>query len=285
MFKEYKTLFKNLREAQEKLWSESTPWQPSSILPAELDQWQRSLFDNFSGMTRQAIDQSLDMQQAWLDQWAERAGSAKIKPKQFAGLSEEAQRSVGNWIEHQQGMWTQWLKLLQDSGAQLPTHGGMDRIFEQSLQQQMDTLQQWSKLDKPASLSVKQMNKLAEQIADAVTQSIETQQKLWGMWFDGLQQASEKIAVTAAPVTKKTAKPTAKPAKPATTTADDDLKLISGIGPGLETKLKERGYTTLAQIAKLTEAQIAELEKTVIRFPGRIKRDDWPGQARKLLSR
>ena len=63
----------------------------------------------------------------------------------------------------------------------------------------------------------------------------------------------------------------------------DDLKMISGVGPGLEKKLLDAGITSYAQIAALTEDDIAELEAHVVKFAGRIKRDDWIGQAQQLM--
>jgi predicted flap endonuclease-1-like 5' DNA nuclease len=63
----------------------------------------------------------------------------------------------------------------------------------------------------------------------------------------------------------------------------DDLKLISGVGPGLERKLKDAGITSFAQIVALTDAEIQDLEANVVKFAGRIKRDDWIGQAQQLV--
>ena len=62
----------------------------------------------------------------------------------------------------------------------------------------------------------------------------------------------------------------------------DDLKRISGIGPGLEKKLNAEGIYSFRQIASLTKSDVARLEQKVIKFPGRIKRDKWVEQARKL---
>jgi predicted flap endonuclease-1-like 5' DNA nuclease len=63
----------------------------------------------------------------------------------------------------------------------------------------------------------------------------------------------------------------------------DDLKLITGVGPGLEKKLQDVGITSFEQIAKLSDLQIADLETDVLKFTGRIKRDDWIGQAEQLM--
>ncbi|MCV0398082.1 MAG: NADH-ubiquinone dehydrogenase [Rhizobiaceae bacterium] len=75
-------------------------------------------------------------------------------------------------------------------------------------------------------------------------------------------------------------KPDAAP-KPAT---PDDLKAIAGIGPKLETVLNDLGIWTYDQVAALGEAQIAWLDEK-LGFKGRIQRDDWVGQARKLGAR
>jgi poly(hydroxyalkanoate) granule-associated protein len=66
------------------------------------------------------------------------------------------------------------------------------------------------------------------------------------------------------------------------TTEKDDLKMISGIGPVLEGRLNADGIFTYRQIAALTDADIDRLESEVINFSGRIRRDDWIGQAGEL---
>ena len=62
----------------------------------------------------------------------------------------------------------------------------------------------------------------------------------------------------------------------------DDLKMISGIGPVLEGKLNADGICTYRRVAVLTDTDIDRLESEVIHFSGRIRRDDWIGQAKEL---
>jgi len=64
----------------------------------------------------------------------------------------------------------------------------------------------------------------------------------------------------------------------------DDLTAIGGIGPALERKLNAAGISSYAQLAALSNDDIDHLEKNIIKFSGRIRRDDWVGQA-KALSR
>lgn len=64
----------------------------------------------------------------------------------------------------------------------------------------------------------------------------------------------------------------------------DDLKLIKGVGAVLERRLNEAGIFHFWQIADLRKAQMDALE-TVLRFPGRMTRDNWKAQARALAKR
>ena len=62
----------------------------------------------------------------------------------------------------------------------------------------------------------------------------------------------------------------------------DDLSAISGIGPVIIGKLNGIGITTLKQIAELDEAKIAEIDEQ-LDFKGRIEREEWVEQAKKLI--
>ncbi|MFH1795006.1 MAG: NADH-ubiquinone dehydrogenase [Pseudomonadota bacterium] len=73
----------------------------------------------------------------------------------------------------------------------------------------------------------------------------------------------------------------AKPAAASRSDAVDDLKAIGGIGPKLEVVLNGFGIRTYAQIAALTDEDIARIEGD-LGFKGRIGRDDWIGQAKAL---
>jgi len=77
-------------------------------------------------------------------------------------------------------------------------------------------------------------------------------------------------------------KPAAAKPSPKVANKPDDLTVIGGIGPALAKKLVSAGISTYAQLAALSDADIEHLEKDIIKFSGRIKRDDWIGQAKKL---
>ena len=64
----------------------------------------------------------------------------------------------------------------------------------------------------------------------------------------------------------------------------DDLKLIKGVGAVLERRLNEAGVFHFWQIAQMRKAQVDTLE-AVLRFPGRMIRDNWKAQARALAKK
>lgn len=66
--------------------------------------------------------------------------------------------------------------------------------------------------------------------------------------------------------------------------AADDLARIKGLGPKLQALLPQLGITTFAQIAALTEADLAQLDGKLGAFAGRPTRDGWVEQASYLAA-
>jgi predicted flap endonuclease-1-like 5' DNA nuclease len=115
-------------------------------------------------------------------------------------------------------------------------------------------------------------------------------------------KAAPTPAPEAAPVkAAKPAKPTAvakkpkpapdagEPQKPAALAGPrggnaDDLKKISGIGPGLEKTLNENGIYHYDQIAGWSASDVAYVDDHMLRFKGRATRDEWVKQAAKLAA-
>ncbi len=99
--------------------------------------------------------------------------------------------------------------------------------------------------------------------------------------------AAKKAEEKKAPAKEKKAeKPAAKKeeAKGSTSAGgEDDLSLLSGVGPVLEKKLREAGITTFKQIAELTPEQVKELDEK-LGLRGRIEREEWIEQAKELMA-
>ena len=63
----------------------------------------------------------------------------------------------------------------------------------------------------------------------------------------------------------------------------DNLTVINGIGPVIEKKLHALEIFTYQQIADLTEERIEEINDK-LSFKGRIEREEWVEQAKKLIA-
>jgi NADH-quinone oxidoreductase subunit E len=101
----------------------------------------------------------------------------------------------------------------------------------------------------------------------------------------GVRGAARHLAPAATPVAAHSRASEATP--PAALAAPegqpDDLKKISGIGPGIEKMLHELGVFHYRQIAAFTPENVAWVNQR-LRFKGRIERENWIGQARTLVA-
>jgi predicted flap endonuclease-1-like 5' DNA nuclease len=79
---------------------------------------------------------------------------------------------------------------------------------------------------------------------------------------------------------KAAAKPKAAP-KPI---IPDNLELLKGVGPKLNTLLKSLGITSFEQVANWSAADIADIDSRLGTFAGRIGRDNWVDQAKLLVA-
>jgi NADH-quinone oxidoreductase subunit E len=64
----------------------------------------------------------------------------------------------------------------------------------------------------------------------------------------------------------------------------DDLKLIWGVGPKMETMMQSLGFYHFDQVAAWTDENLRWVDRRLEGFKGRARRDDWVGQAKKLAT-
>lgn len=102
--------------------------------------------------------------------------------------------------------------------------------------------------------------------------------KITDILTNGAKPAAKK-AEAKKPAAKKAA---AKKEAPA---ADfvDDVSLIGGVGPKLKEKLESFGVTSLKQIARMSEADVAKMDEA-LELHGRATRDEWVEQAKELVA-
>lgn len=99
-------------------------------------------------------------------------------------------------------------------------------------------------------------------------------------------EAKPKIAASpkAAPKPKVAAKAKAAPKAAPKTVIPDNLELLKGVGPKLNTLLKSLGVTSFEQVANWSAPDITEIDAKLGTFAGRIGRDNWVDQAKLLVS-
>jgi len=147
----------------------------------------------------------------------------------------------------------------------------------------------------PANASVQ----LATDIGDTVKRIDGTEVPLLTPWIhEGAANTAAKPKPAVQPKAK--AKPAAvkaqKPADAATPGTKpaglskarggkaDDLKLIKGVGPKLETLINSLGFYHFDQIASWSEDEIAWVDQNLEGFKGRVTRDTWVAQAKVLAA-
>jgi NADH-quinone oxidoreductase subunit E len=134
----------------------------------------------------------------------------------------------------------------------------------------------------------------AVDIGDSIRRIDGTEVPLLTPWLGKTAAKAAKPAAKAEAKAVAPAKPAeapaaaAKPKKPRGLKAPrkagaDDLKVIKGIGPKLETLLHSLGFFHFDQIAAWTEAELAWVDDNLEGFKGRAVREDWVGQARALI--
>lgn len=129
---------------------------------------------------------------------------------------------------------------------------------------------------------------LAVDIGDTVKRIDGTEVPLRAPWRDAGQTISPAAERAATEAAKSPAVEAAAPArKPAVLSearggAPDDLKRIKGVGPKLEKLLHSMGFYHFDQIAAWTGEEIAWVDENLEGFKGRVTRDEWVAQAKKL---
>lgn len=196
-----------------------------------------------------AVNQSLKAQEVWLEQWFRQAS---ISNPDIATASEQLQNIMSSWVSTQSQMWQNWFSLLRNYS----NTDQQDAIQVQALTQSLS-----APLPMPPSPAKPPQEASVTSINDRL--------------------ASKEQSRTPTPAETQPASP---PVAEDKATNVDDLKTIKGIGPALEKKLNELGIYSYQQIALVDPKDVERIE-SVLRFPGRLQRDNWVSQAREAHQR
>lgn len=241
-------VFRSWTGAQQRLWDELSQSLPAFRPPADRDFRQDAYLRHLTAW-ESVVEQSLSVQKTWLEEWAAGVLNRSDTPEAVTEWARQVEEVMQYWLKAQTELWQNWFGLLR----------------------QQDT---------PAVTSPAEAAPTAAEApaAPVVTATIEPPAAEAAPEPEPAPEATPEPepAPEAAPEPAAEAAPEPAPAAP----AHDDLKLLKGIGPALEKKLNAVGITSFRQIATLSDAEIANLEETVIKFSGRIQRDNWIEQAK-----
>jgi large subunit ribosomal protein L21 len=102
--------------------------------------------------------------------------------------------------------------------------------------------------------------------------------KITDILTDGAKPSAKKTAAK-----KPAAKPAAKKETAPAADFNDDVSLIGGVGPKLKDKLAGYGVTSLKEIARMSDADVAKMDEA-LELHGRATRDEWVEQAKELVA-
>lgn len=98
-----------------------------------------------------------------------------------------------------------------------------------------------------------------------------------------VRKLNHELEVSIALHSRKLVEPTHPFVRPVTEEEKDDLTVIKGIGPFIEKRLNMVGIYTIKQISEFTPETIEQVTKAIEFFPNRMIRDNWVGQAQRLV--
>lgn len=249
-------IFKSWTQAQKRLWNSlcsAVPFQP----PAGVEAWRETYLKNLD-VWEAAVRRTLSQEASWVQRWVEQVAQEKGAPELMTAWVRQMEEVLQRWVQTQNQWWDEYFIVLRRgsrfmdpeqagvgplSVAQPRTEGKPDKAIKPV---------EVVRADPPITpAEIKPILPVAPAEFESVTRSPQI----------NMQAETPSATVSAAEI------------------EPDDLKLISGIGPALEKKLRAQGISTFRQLATLTEADIDRLE-TAIKAMGRIRRDDWIGQAK-----
>ncbi|MBL8260311.1 MAG: hypothetical protein JNM60_10920 [Candidatus Competibacteraceae bacterium] len=255
-------VFKSWTEAQKRLWDSlcsAVPFQP----PAGIETWRETYLKNLT-VWESAVKKTLSQEASWVRRWVKQVARENGAPEMMTTWVQQMEDVLQRWIQAQNQWWDDYFAVLR-RGGELANAG---------------------REAKPGTATIKAMAGVIaspqkgedEKKAGSKPEAVAPVAQAPGAAPKPPPKAATPIESPAASASAQAEAPT-RPIAPPNPSQPDDLKAIIGIGPALERKLLAQGIISYRQLATMSEAQIDKLE-TNIKATGRIRRDDWIGQAK-----
>lgn len=254
----HEDVLKTWTDAQKRLWESlcsAIPLPP----PLGAEGWRETYLKNLASWEA-AVRRSLEQEAAWVQEWVRRVAHEKGTPEMMAAWVRQMEEVLQRWVQTQNQWWNDYFALLRRGGFAQP-----DRVDAESAPpaEPAATGVEPTPSVEPVPLEPSAASVATETRAPEPPVTVEAPATVEPPSVAPAPPVSEPSPVAAAPVAE----------------TPDDLKLISGIGPTLEKKLHVCGVAGFRDLAMLSDADIERIE-AVIKFAGRIRREDWIGQAK-----
>lgn len=295
-------IVKTWTEAQKRLWDSlcsAVPFPP----PTGVESWRETYLNNlvtWESAVKKTLAQEVDWVEHWVHQVAEERGAPEMMTPWVRQMEDVLQR----WIQMQNQWWEDYFAVLRRSGfagagpveegsgssaRPVATPAAPAATEPEPVVMTETPIEAVSATMAEVPAATVEAAPVAEPLVEVVAVAAETPVEAAPVAEPLVEVAAvaAETLVEAAPVIEPlvevvaVAAETPIEAAPVADTAAqaDDLKLIAGIGPALEKKLLACGIASFRQLASLTDADIDQLEVRIRSF-GRIRRDDWIGQAK-----
>ncbi|MEZ5583376.1 MAG: hypothetical protein R3F37_12070 [Candidatus Competibacteraceae bacterium] len=244
-------ILKQWAEAQKRFRESFASVLPKGQAVTDTNWWQN--YSQNLSFWENTVKQTLTTEAALMEQWMQQMLKQAGEQNPSAGMARQLEGAMRHWLRCQAQLWDECFAMLR--GGEINSQSTNKPSGVTHPEATADPADAW---DEPAETDADAAE--VTEMADVADVAETTQ--------------SSALAQPAVTKPETTAKPVATPYPP------DDLKTITGIGPALEKKLNEQGIISYRQLAELNEQEVQNLETTVIKFPGRIQRDQWIDQAK-----
>ena len=255
-------IVKTWTDAQKRLWESlcsAVPFPP----PIGVESWRETYLNNLVTWEA-AVKKTLAQEVDWVEHWVHQVAEEKEAPEMMTSWVRQMEDVLQRWIQMQNQWWEEYFTVLRRSGF-----GGIGPAAVQEPPPPAEPVA-------PPAVTEPEPVIVVEAPAETVS-AVAAEPPIGPV---EVAPANEPVMEAEPVAAELPIEPVeVAPAVDAIAEPADDLKLIAGIGPALEKKLQACGIVSYRQLAGLTDADIDQLE-TRIRSFGRIRRDDWIGQAK-----
>jgi predicted flap endonuclease-1-like 5' DNA nuclease len=237
----HEDVIKTWTDAQKRLWESLCSAVPFQP-PAGVEAWRDTYLKNLATW-ESAVKQTLNQEATWVEQWVQKVAREKGTPEMVATWVRQMEEVLQRWILSQNQWWDEYFSVLRRGGF----------VYPEPMNPQPAAGLAAATAKEPTPVG-------AAAVANQPVSAVESVEST---------SATEAPPGESTPISDVASIPEAR----------DDLQLIAGIGPAMEKKLNACGVFTYRELAMLTDQDIERIE-AVIKFAGRVRREDWIGQAK-----